>query len=187
MSALRQMFSLPLASGSLGARGRRVGGGDLWLRELSLGLSARGLQRSSVPTHSLQILRSTFGLSTSSLGTAGSRLRGASLLPKGFRRGSLIALAHQNGPGTGGEGSPLPGRAPCPYRIQKGRRWRSSPDFRTQPIGRGAGFSVLSDTCFFFFFLNDSHYGILNFLWGWGGMAGKHSPHLFGFILPSQL
>lgn len=85
-----------------------------------------------------------------------------------------------------GGGSPLPGRAPCPYRIQKGRRWRSSPDFRTQPIGRGAGFSVLSDTCFFFF-LNDSHYGILNFLWGWRGMAGKHSPHLFGFILPSQL
>lgn len=109
MSALRQMFSLPLASGSLGARGRRVGGGDLWLRELSLGLSARGLQRSSVPTHSLQILRSTFGLSTSSLGTAGSRLRGASLLPKGFRRGSLIALAHQNGPGTGGGGAPFPG------------------------------------------------------------------------------
>lgn len=26
-----------------------MGGGDLWLRELSLGLSARGLQRSSVP------------------------------------------------------------------------------------------------------------------------------------------
>lgn len=66
-----------------------MGGGDLWLRELSLGLSARGLQRSSVPIHSLQILRSTFGLSTSSLGTAGfglpvfsqKALGGAHLLP----------------------------------------------------------------------------------------------------------
>lgn len=42
MPALQQMFSLPLASGRSGARGRaRVGGGDLWLKELSLGLFAR--------------------------------------------------------------------------------------------------------------------------------------------------
>lgn len=41
MPALQQMFSLPLAPGRPGARGRaRVGGGDLWLKELSLGLSA---------------------------------------------------------------------------------------------------------------------------------------------------
>lgn len=32
-----------------------MGGGDLWLRELSLGLSARGLQRSSVPRPAIHI------------------------------------------------------------------------------------------------------------------------------------
>lgn len=135
MPALQQMFSLPLASGRPGARGRRVGGGDLWLRELSLGLSARGQQRSSVLIHSFQILPCTFGRSTNSLRTAGGRLQRTSLLPKGF--GGV--LAHQNRLGVGEWRRNHPGAAR--ERALKGQEVALQP--RLPDLANPAGSGVL--------------------------------------------
>lgn len=162
MPALQQMFSLPLAPGRPGARGRaRVGGGDLWLKELSLGLSApraaaefrSSASRSYEPDLACQ-------LTPWEQPAAGFRVPAFSQMP--FFWGGVLTCCPSSPKPPRSRGGKIP-QAPCQSTGSEraGRRWRSSPDFRTQPIGRGAGFPVPSDTCFS---LNDSHDGLLNSL-----------------------